>query len=145
MYYRKKTPFTTKEISVLLKWSQPTLDWDSGKNGETLFIRTCSFLVITRQRQLSVGVSFPGVLSGNDLARKEKLAGCSAHMSWLRCTTRMCHLWYKIKHLSLDLHKRNPEDFIHSLEGDCSCNILLFWKALQEQNWRKLAVNLVVV
>lgn len=79
------------------------------KRGKDLFIFTCSFLVITQQRQLSVGISIPGVLSGNDLAKKEKLTGCSAHMSWLRYATKMCHLWYKMKCLSLDLHQRNPE------------------------------------
>lgn len=46
-----------------------------------------------------------------------------------------------------ELRLTSKESWIFSstLEGECSGNIWLFCKALQEQNRRKLAVNLVVV
>lgn len=139
-----------KPLSQLSKsqcyWNSDSL-WisDLGKKGNRLFTLTGWFLVITQQRQLSIGISFPGVLSGNDLAKKEKLTGCCAHMAWLMYATKMCHLWHKPKCLRLHLHQRNPEYLVHNLGDDCSGNIWLFCKALQEQNRRKLAVNLVVV
>lgn len=134
-----------KTLSQLSKsqcyWNSDSLHW---KKGEKTSFLICSFLVISRQRQLSAGISFRGVLSGNDLAKEEKLRGCSAHTSWLRYATKMCPLWYKIKCPSLVLYQRNPECLADSLEDDCRGNIWLFWKALEEQNRRKLAVNLVV-
>lgn len=143
--YGGKNPFTAKKISVLLKQWQSTLDFRLRKKGEQAVYTHLLVFGYNSAKAAAYWHQLPRSSEWKWLSQERKINGLLCPHGLVIYATKMCHLWHKPKRPSLHLHQSCSGYLVHNLGDDCSGNIRLFCKALQEQNRRKLAVHLVVV